>query len=319
MNPEPLYCQIMNRILSMIESGELAYSAKLPTEREMAAKLNVARGTVKKAYGELEKSGVISIVWGSGAYVIKKADSGPNPLQELSAAYFTALSKAEMTPREAEEFINIRHRKTFHPGAVQIALIDICPECLAVFSRQLQDFRGYRASSILMEDLLRFKNSALIFDGYDMILSAKDSAEALRKLIPESKDKIWEFGAALSKEAQIDLIKIMNFEKAGLFSDSRAFRDRVNTHLKAKGRRLGEKDQLLAKWADREEFDAFTTQKRYLITPPLYSMNIKPEVYEGLYEFLRSGGDIITFNYEIERSSLLRIEEKVQKILYTVS
>jgi len=317
VSSEPIYRQIVNNVLDRIDTAELSYGAKLPTEREMAVNFGASRGTVKKAYAELEKDGVISIVWGSGAYVIKKNTEHKRPEHELGEAFFQALVESGLTPKEAEEYASIRYSKAFRPGQVNIALIDNCPECLSVFARQLKEFRGLKVSSFLPEDLSRFKNRHLLFDEFDLLLAGENTSPALQSLLSHSKTKILPFNAAPNKDTQIDLIKIMNFEKSGLFSDSRAFRDIVNAYFEPKGRRYGEKDQLLAKWTDKDGFDNFVADKRYLIMPPLYSMEIMTTVYDGLFDFLRRGGDIIVFNYEIERTSLLHVEERVQKILYS--
>ena len=65
----PLYKQIVEQILLKIKSGELPPGAKLPTERELAHELGVARGTVKKAYAELADNNIIEVIQGSGSYV----------------------------------------------------------------------------------------------------------------------------------------------------------------------------------------------------------------------------------------------------------
>jgi len=317
MNAEPIYRQIINHVENLIESGELAYSSKLPAEREMASLFGAARGTVKKAYAELEKAGTISLVWGSGAYVIKKSSGENHPLGEFSDSFFTAILEADLTQKEALEYTNVKLAKAFRCGNVQAAVIDGCSECLEIFSRQLQDFKSLRTSIFLLEDVTKFKNQRLIFSEFDMLLCRSEYYEYLTGFLAESVEKLWEFSAGPSKDTQIDLIKIMNYEKSGLFSQSRAFRDIVNNYVEAKGRRYGEKDHLLAKWVDKDEFDSFISDKRYLIMPPLYGIDIMSEVYEGLFAFLREGGDIIPFNYEIDRSSLLHIEERVQKILYS--
>lgn len=317
MQKEPIYRRIMTDIENMIESGEFSYGAKLPTEREMAAKLSVARGTVKKAYSELEKAAVISIVWGSGAYVVKKSNSDDtDPESELGKAFFGALAGGGFSSKEAWEYALISYSRAFSPGNVLVALIDECPECLKIFSHQLKDIRNVKVSAFLMEDLAKSKAGSLIFKEFDMILAVKDIFPALCDMLPKFKTKIQEINAAPTQETQIDLLKIMNFEKTGLFSESRAFRDIVNAHLEAKGWRYGEKDHIFAKWTGKDEFDEFISDKRHLIIPPFYSMDAQPEVYEGLFEFLRRGGDIIIFNHTIDRSSLLHIEERTIKTLY---
>jgi len=316
MSHEPIYRQIMNRIENMIESGDLAYGAKLPTERDLASELGVSRGTVKKAFAELEKAGVISIVWGSGAYVLKKQSTKEGPERELGEAFFGMLADIGYAPKEAWEYAEIKYSQAFRLGNVRIGIISTCPECLIVFSKQLASLKDPKISTYLMDDLLKFREPSLIFKEFDIILSANDCFDTVLGLLPEIEPSLLKLSTAPSKETQIDLIKIMNFEKSGLLVASREFRDIVNDYIDTKGARYGEKDYILDKWTDRDRFDEFVADKRHLVIPPLYSLELEPEVYEGIFEFLRGGGDIVTFNYMIERSSLLHIEERVMKILY---
>ena len=48
-----------NRICNAMKKGVLTYGQKLPTVQELADRLGVAKGTVKRAYDELEHNGVL--------------------------------------------------------------------------------------------------------------------------------------------------------------------------------------------------------------------------------------------------------------------
>jgi len=316
MRDEPIYRKIMNQIEDMIASGELPYGAKLPAERDMAHNMGVSRGTVKKAYAELEKSATIGIVWGSGAYVLKQNAPKGDPLHELGEAFFGALLDSGLTAKEAWEYIEAKHSRKFKLSNVRIALVHDSVECLAVFSRELTSSKGLKISAYLVDELTKFKNPSLILSAFDMILVTEQSAPYVISAAPKLKDKMLQINTEPSKETQIDFIKIMNFEKSGLISSSREFRDIVNDYVATKNYRYGEKDHIIDKWTGRDEFDEFASDKRHLVMPPLYSLELQAEVYEALFEFLRRGGDVVIFNPVIERSSLLYIEERVMKILY---
>ena len=68
-NGDPLYRRIEASIVRRIESGELAPGERLPTQRELAERLDVALGTVTRAYRELEAKGWVSGEVGRGTYV----------------------------------------------------------------------------------------------------------------------------------------------------------------------------------------------------------------------------------------------------------
>ncbi len=67
----PVYKQIVEQVLLAVKRGELRPGERLPTERELAASLQVARGTVKKAYKELADHNLIESIQGSGSYTLE--------------------------------------------------------------------------------------------------------------------------------------------------------------------------------------------------------------------------------------------------------
>ena len=65
----PIYRQIVRQITDAIASGRLEPGAQLPSHRDLAAKLVIAPLTVKKAYDELEREGLIGAQRGRGTFV----------------------------------------------------------------------------------------------------------------------------------------------------------------------------------------------------------------------------------------------------------
>ncbi|ADD42985.1 PLP-dependent aminotransferase family protein [Stackebrandtia nassauensis] len=67
-----------------IRSGRVPPGTRLPSSRDLARQLDVARGTVTAAYRQLTAEGYVSTRPGSGTYVA--ASSGPGPVAEPAAA-----------------------------------------------------------------------------------------------------------------------------------------------------------------------------------------------------------------------------------------
>ncbi|MCB6608268.1 GntR family transcriptional regulator [[Clostridium] symbiosum] len=65
----PVYGKIVDDVRRRIESGQWREGQKLPGERELCNLYGVARGTLKAAFSELQKAGLIRQVRGSGTYV----------------------------------------------------------------------------------------------------------------------------------------------------------------------------------------------------------------------------------------------------------
>lgn len=65
----PLYMQLVNVIKSAITRGQLRPGDVLPSERELVEQLNIARGTVRKAFQQLLEDGILLRNQGSGTFV----------------------------------------------------------------------------------------------------------------------------------------------------------------------------------------------------------------------------------------------------------
>lgn len=69
----PIYRQIMRQVTEAVAGGRLAQGDKLPSQRELAEQLVISHLTVKKAYDELERDGVIETRRGRGTFVAQTA------------------------------------------------------------------------------------------------------------------------------------------------------------------------------------------------------------------------------------------------------
>ncbi|MFN7052154.1 MAG: GntR family transcriptional regulator [Gemmobacter sp.] len=70
----PLYMQISELLIRDIAAGRLTDGHRLPPEREMAAGLGIAVGTLRQALKALSDKGLVERIQGSGNYIRAKAD-----------------------------------------------------------------------------------------------------------------------------------------------------------------------------------------------------------------------------------------------------
>lgn len=110
-DPRPLYLQVMEQIKRRVAVGDLAPGTELPSIRQLAADLNISVITIKRAYLELEREGVIFTRQGKGSVVADKpglqASIQERELNELlekgaELGVLLGLSKTEMQRRIAE-------------------------------------------------------------------------------------------------------------------------------------------------------------------------------------------------------------------------
>ena len=72
----PMYLQIMEQVKQRIAVGDWAPGSAIPSIRQLAADIGVSVITVKRAYLELEREGVIVTRQGKGCFVASDAEVG---------------------------------------------------------------------------------------------------------------------------------------------------------------------------------------------------------------------------------------------------
>ena len=103
-SPEPLYLQIINSLKREVSEGRLTAGAPLPSFRKLAEDLLVSVITVKRAYEELEREGIIYRRQGLGTFVAEAATDRSREAQtaraiELFREGVRAATQAGLGPR----------------------------------------------------------------------------------------------------------------------------------------------------------------------------------------------------------------------------
>jgi GntR family transcriptional regulator len=104
----PLYRQIVEQVRAAILSGRLHEGDALPSLRAVARDLVVNYLTVKQAYGELEREGLIQTFRGRGTFVIASPSDAlrqqvSGDLQRRMDEVAAAGREAGLTKREFEQ------------------------------------------------------------------------------------------------------------------------------------------------------------------------------------------------------------------------
>ena len=96
----PLYQQIVDALKREVAEGRLQPGTPLPSFRALAEQLLVSLITVKRAYDELEREGIIRCHQGLGTFVSEQATHGVRSAQRT--ATLEALRLAVSTGRQAQ-------------------------------------------------------------------------------------------------------------------------------------------------------------------------------------------------------------------------
>src|SRR3569833_4483159 len=81
----PLYLQLKRFIEDAVSGGQIRAGDALPSERDLAAKMDVSRGTVRKAVQHLVRDGVLVQRHGAGTYVAPQPSRVEQSLSQLTS------------------------------------------------------------------------------------------------------------------------------------------------------------------------------------------------------------------------------------------
>ena len=115
-DPRPMYQQIMGRVKQLVALGDWAPGQQMPSIRQLAVALKVSVITVKRAYLELEREGVIVTRQGMGSSVAEQPGLSERArrdelLEHLAAAARIA-SKLGVSPGELAAQLREIHSET---------------------------------------------------------------------------------------------------------------------------------------------------------------------------------------------------------------
>ncbi|MBE7701704.1 GntR family transcriptional regulator [Oerskovia sp. Sa1BUA8] len=87
-SPVPVFEQIRAQVSRLIASGQLRPGTRLPTIRDLATDLDLARGTVNKAYDALARDGLVETLGRHGTIVLgpERAVVGPDDVTSAADA-----------------------------------------------------------------------------------------------------------------------------------------------------------------------------------------------------------------------------------------
>jgi GntR family transcriptional regulator, uxu operon transcriptional repressor len=94
-----LFRIVGDRIQGLIRDQKIASGSRLPSERDLAAQLNVSRASVREALIALELTGVVEVRGGSGIYVSEQATAQADE-QEIGSGPFEVLSARRLIESE---------------------------------------------------------------------------------------------------------------------------------------------------------------------------------------------------------------------------
>ncbi len=317
-NSRPLYKQIVEQILRQVKEGILKPGDRLPTERELAEQLQIARGTVKKAYKELADNNIIEVIQGSGSYIYNDRDVYDVEHRKLASQLIEQmLDKLEswnLSPHEISAMLRLSlAKRTAMQQLVRLALVDCNPESLALFKRQLNYIPGISSSVFLVDTVILEDHAQQLFSGFDLVLTTVTHYEQVAACLAGTELRVVAVDVSPSRQTIVSISTLPPEANVGIICQSNKFSNLICEQMELF---TGNRCNLPVYFgADLQHTIRFMKKFDAVIVAPDLPL-LDPAVSKtAVQEYQAKGGKIIPFDYFIDRGSLMHVEELVDQIM----
>ncbi len=314
INPDldvPIYRQLVDTICNAIKTGDFPAGYQLPTVFEMTEILGVARGTVKRAYDELERLDLVDKTQGRGTFVKYQPANSASRKEQAMAAIDTMLNSLEdmgFSTSEINIFLNLKLRERSEQEAhVKVAVVECNPENLSQMSDQLRHIGSVDLYSFLLEDVKAYPYK--LGDDFDLVVATSSHSEYLESVLPVKK-RLARVALRPSPRSLSHLIRLRPGTRVGVLGYSQRFAKILHTTAKTyaddialdEPMHLGSVEKLLS----------YVQDKEVLLIPKSYRKLFGSDVSALLKDFK---GELIECYYEMDEGSQLYLEAKIRRLL----
>lgn len=307
----PIYRQLVDAIHSAVKRGELTAGQQLPTVQELTEELQIARGTAKRAYDELERIGVVEKVQGRGTFVCYQPSNSGSRKEQAMAAINGMLDELEnmgFSPSEINIFLNLKLRERAEQEAlVKVAVVECNPENLSQMSEQLRHINGVDLYPYLLDSIEQYPYK--LAEDFDLIITTANHADYLETVVPANK-RVVRVALQLSSDSLAPIIKLRPGKEVGIIGHSYRFAELLHRT----GQVYAEDVKLHTPISteNAENIARYLQDKDAVLVPRSYEKYFTEKMVTALHSFR---GTLIECNYRMDEGSLLYLETKIKRIL----
>lgn len=308
---QPIYQQLAKKIYRDIQKGALPKGSKLPTVRELSEELSLARGTIKRAYDELERMGAIQMTQGRGSYVCYQEDDGNSRKMKAMHAIDRMLNELEhlgFSPMEVSIFLELKQRERaemvhHHP----LALVSDCEETLHQISRQLGHLTGVELYTYSVKafaavsERCNDENWLVITDDflYDVVCRMAGGENRVLRVAYEPTVETIRGLARIPAESRVGVVSADADFGASMMVSCRKIVDRVRARIQYLG--------------EPERTKAFLEQQDVVVLPIEYEALCTEEEL-ALLKAWQSTHRVVLYGTCMDRGSMMYLEERIQRV-----
>lgn len=314
INPEldvPIYQQLVDAIRTAVKKGELVSGQQLPTVQEVTESLGIARGTIKRAYDELERAGLVEKVQGRGTFVrYQPADSGSRKEQAMAAidTLLDQLDEMGLSAAEINIFLNLKLRERAEQEAhVKVAVVECNPENLSQMSEQLRHLQGVDLYSYMLQDIRQYPYK--LGEDFDLIVTTSSHADYLESVLPVKK-RIARVAFRPAARCLSPIIKLRPGKRVGVIGYSPRFTQLLRNTCADYAEDAVLKEPLT--FGGGADVATYLEGLDAVLVPINYEKYFTSVAAEQLSHFK---GNLIECYYEMDEGSLLYLEAKIKRLL----
>ncbi|TVR06557.1 MAG: GntR family transcriptional regulator, partial [Spirochaetaceae bacterium] len=314
----PVYRQIIERVTRLARGGAVVAGERLPTERELAERIGVARGTITRAYEELERDGIVEVVRGSGTYIAQsggQSNAGRKErAMELIDNTIRGMLELEFSLEEIRTYVQVKLlEREQQLREFNLAGIDCNPEAMAIYENQLLYVSRSWMHKILLSELKAHPTPEALLHSFDLILTTSTHYREVLELAPALKEKIFQAAVSPSPDTIASLASLGRKSRIALLTVSPRFAEIIERKLGEL--RLSPNIVRRALVSDQPDLIEFLADIDGVIIPPGVALEQLPNHRAALPRFKEGGGWFIEFTHQIERGSLIYLEERISALL----
>lgn len=308
----PIYQQLVDTISARIKRGELTFGDQLPTVQEMSAQLGIARGTIKRAYDELEQRHLIEKVQGRGSFVCHRAvDKTSRKEQAMEAIdeLLDRLSALDFSEAEIRIILNLKLQERSEGAKyLKVAAVECNPESLAQMSAQFRRMDHVDLYSYLLDDILAYPYK--LDDDVDLIVTTTEHIALLEERL-SMPQKLLRVALRLSPRCVAQLVRLPAETRIGILCESEKFGQllaRACTQYSD-----GTVPPLVQLFSQEAQLPSFLSSHDVTLVPEDYERFCGGDIAQQL-EKKETAGTLIRCGYQMDEGSLIHLEEKISRL-----
>lgn len=315
INPQleiPIYQQLVDHIRAAVKMGKLAPGEKLPTVQELSEQLSIARGTIKRAYDELEHLGILEKVQGRGTFICDQPQQSASRKERAMAAIDGLLDELEGMGFSATEigiYLDLKQRERSELLSVlKVAVVECNPETLSQLSEQLRTIKGIELYSYLLDSVREYPYK--LDENMDLVITTAEHASFIESVLPDP-DKLARVALRLSTDTLSGLVRLHAGERVKLLSYSERFGDLMYDSCRRYAKTAKTAAPVL--FGAEEKTLAAAEGQGTVLVPKDYEKYCSAPVAEKLRRLERAG-KLLSCGYKLDDGSFLHLEEKLAQL-----